>query len=902
MFKDRALILGLAVAALGVVFSVSVYLLASIFLSVRQEVRLAGLDVSPRSILFANIGDSDSLSARGYYSDRSFGEWEDEVSYTSTNPSVASVNARGVVTAQATGAADIVASHGGFSVDIPVIVYGEVRVAPPVDPAMVGVVPAIDPEIPVVRNRVMVELIPGYGLPDAQALAATIGGGVAFSYRTFPGHIIEFDPFTLDLETALTAMESNPIVEAAYPDIVMEISDHPTDTFINNPAGSSSSLPYEEAGFDRAWQMMERIDDLAPVNIAVIDDGFYVPPLPASIRREFDPSRIIVIPQKQQQTTDPDFLFHGTAVSSVMVAVNNEAEGDGPSDLSGVVSSVPGLEHNLHVFATGTGGGGIARSASTAALETIELMQDSVDAVNMSYERRLSSDFIERWKFYLRDRRDDLAEDMPMVTFVAAAGNCEWDASTTEPARWSLNLPNAITVGGTDNGHAERWDTNYMPSNCGTHFAGSAFGPPISVAAPAEGVLVLSAGASSRQQPSAGDAYQSNGTSFAAPMVTGTAALLRAISPDISPSEIRRILRDSADMKWICASNNPISACPPSDQEEWPFLRADRAVDMLLSRLVDAEIDPPPPLVRASTTGYAEIEATVRNAGTRTWPFHVEAWARSPAGDEFSLGAVEPAIAPGESHPVRWAFAFRDPGVWDLSILVSRDDTRDTPLALSDWGEARIEVPPSAVGATPAAQPSAPAAPPPSTPGGATQQDANVILLADTSGSMEGPKIQALRESVAQFIARVDDPGEFVGLVDFDSGFSEAVPLAPLGDDLSAWEYAVATLDGEGGTAFYDAVISAASVLESRGAPGRVNIMIALTDGMDQDSAASLDDAIRALERSSVPILMYAVAYGEPGDYDLDALERLAEATGGAAYTADPVNLDRLYTLLTTLF
>ena len=937
MFKDKAMILGLAVAALGVGFSVAVYALAVIFLSVRQEVRLAGLDVSPRSVVFASAGDSVALSARGYYSDRSFGELDGVVVYKSTNSAVAEVNARGIVTAQAAGAADIVARGGGFSVAVPVIVYGDaVLLPPPVDPAMIGVVPAIDPQIQVVRNRVMVELLPAYGPADAQALAATIGGNVAFSYRTFPGYIIEFDPFALDLETALLAMESEPIVEAAYPDTITEINHHCpdkqycTDTFDSTSSGPDEKQPYEESGFKTAWEMMEGIDDLAPVNIAVIDDGFYDPSLSASaLQNEFDLGRIIVTSSFSPQTDDPEFGFHGTAVSSVIVAVNNEMDGNGPSNLSGVVSSVPGLEYHLHIFATGTGGGGLSESAITAALETIESTQDSVDTVNMSYESYSDAvtgiGKLDSWLFEIFNKRRGLAEDMPGVAFVAAAGNCERDASTTEPARWSLSLPNAITVGGTDNGHDDRWIETSKSNKIGCrpilgfggYFQGSAFGPPISIAAPAEEVLTLSAGAShqiSRHNANVGDNYQPNGTSFAAPMVTGTAALLRAIWPDISPSEIRQILRDSADMKWICTSNNPVASCPSGDEEEWHFLRADKAVDMLLSRLVSAEIEPPDPLARAASRWAAiDIDATVHNTGTRTWPFHVEAWARSPAGEEVALGAIPAAIPPGESYPVKWRFSATEPGVWDLKIAVSRHAADfadfDTELAVSDWGEARIEVPPppSAGGSQPSAPPPAAgsqpsATPPPSTPGGATQQDANVILLADTSGSMEGPKIEALKESVMQFIERVDDPGEFVGLADFDSDFRQAVPLAPLGDDLSAWQDAVAALDGDGGTAFYDAVINAASVLESAGAPGRVNIMIALTDGVDQDSAASIDDAIDALAQSPVPVLLYAVAYGEPGDYDLDSLERLAEAAGGAAYTANPVDLDRLYTLLTTLF
>ena len=697
-----------------------------------QEVKLAGLTASPRSVVFANVGDSVTLTARGYYSDRSFDKLNGKVTYESTNPAVVSVTANGIVTAQAEGAADIVARHGEFSVDVPVIVYGEMRMPPPVDPAMVGVVPAIDPETPVVLNRVMVELLPGYGLSDAQALAASIGGDVVFSYRTFPGHIIEFDPSTRELDAALSAMESEPAVEAAYTDTIIEFSDHPTDTFPGGGSVPAGTAPYREVGFQMAWEMMERIVRLDPVNIAVIDSGFQDPAaltdsdLRGVIKSEFPkisitPSlflfdvptdsnggRVIVTYLTKSQIEDPDIASHGTSVTSVIAAANNkEDDPNHDSKLSGVVSSVPNLHYNLHVLSIGgvlpPPPSGSARSPFehhwTVFSEFIALLENEgnagFDVVNMSFVTT-------------GDKPRELArDDMPGVTFVAAAGNCEKDASQTLPANWSLDMPNAITVGGTNRNHSDRWREAAAGESCRSRNleSGSAFGPSISeygVAAPAERVLVVT--------PKDPGFARPNGTSGAAPMVTGTVALLKAISPDLEPEEIRQILRDSADKRLICTSNNDRASCPDGEREEWSFLRADKAVHELLKRLVKAEIvEPPPPLTTAGPIIFSAVDATVLNTGERIWEFYIEALARSPSGDEFPLGTVKTVIPPGKTHPISWSFSRSvlgvstpEPGVWDLKIVVRRDDINDPDmerelsddrvLALSDWGEAKIEV------------------------------------------------------------------------------------------------------------------------------------------------------------------------------------------------------------------
>ena len=901
MFIDKTMVVGFAVAALALILSVAAYAAIVAFLSVEQDKRMVGLMASPRSVVFTRIGETAALSARAWHSDRSVSELDaDAVSYRSSNPSVVSVDAFGNAAAAAPGSADIIIEYESFSERVPAIVYGDMRMPPPVNPDLIGAIPDLDPDTEVALNRVIIELIDGYGVGDAQALAATFGGRVAFSFRAFRGHLIEFNPFTHQLTDVAAELESNGIVEAVYADVIIETSHHPLpvyDTF----SATRQNEPYREAGFDSVWRMLERVQDLDPVNIAVIDSGMLAPGAGGfafanlDLSAEFDWDRITMIPATPALPNTPDARSHGTAVASVIAATNGGGANPG-DNLSGVVSSVPGLDYRLHIFSHGGEGWLYSTSSEiTAALEHIENIQDDIDVVNLSYGFSFNIPFtnipnLGKFIYEFIDKGFELASDMRGVTFVSAAGNSAADASRVTPADWSERMSNAITVGGTNQSHDSRW-------------VGSNFGGAITVAAPAENVAVAAVTNSSGYG-------EWHGTSFAAPMVTGTVALLKAVSPSLSPREIRRILVDSADYKDVCVSAAPLSACPASDIERWPFLRADNAMDLLLSRIISAEIAG----VTATPQGaYAVAEAEVVNTGQRSWPLYARAWIRSPSGEETELEPVEIVVPPGHTHPFRWGFAAPETGAWDIRVEVFRDHETGYPaqsdpsapspsrLAAWDWGRTfiQIEAPPSA------SAPSAPgfaSAPPPSTPGGALQADANVLLLADTSGSMEGAKIASLRSSVLEFVNRVDDPGEFVGLFDFDIDFRPAIPMGPMGTDISVWEAAVASLDADGGTAFYDAVIRAVSVLESDGAPDRTNIIIALTDGLDDDSVQSINDAIAALQGSSAPILMYAIAYGEPGDYDLAALEALAEATGGAAYTATPVNLDRLYTLLSTIF
>lgn len=91
-----------------------------------------------------------------------------------------------------------------------------------------------------------------------------------------------------------------------------------------------------------------------------------------------------------------------------------------------------------------------------------------------------------------------------------------------------------------------------------------------------------------------------------------------------------------------------------------------------------------------------------------------------------------------------------------------------------------------------------------------------------------------------------------------------------------------------GGTGLHDVALAAVRAAQKGFDPDYVNSVVLLTDGTNEDDdGISLDELVETLRSEADPdrpVAVYGIALGE--DADLGALERIAEATGGAAYSA----------------
>lgn len=128
--------------------------------------------------------------------------------------------------------------------------------------------------------------------------------------------------------------------------------------------------------------------------------------------------------------------------------------------------------------------------------------------------------------------------------FVWAAGNDEADIDTMVNNNGTFNLPNVISVGSMDSNGNRLSSSNFSTNN-------------VNVNIYAPGGNILSTVPRWRTWPwQSWNYYKSlSGTSMAAPHVTGVAALLLSVKPDLSASEIKNIIIDSADSVTISIPN-----------------------------------------------------------------------------------------------------------------------------------------------------------------------------------------------------------------------------------------------------------------------------------------------------------------------------------------------------------
>ena len=200
------------------------------------------------------------------------------------------------------------------------------------------------------------------------------------------------------------------------------------------------------------------------------------------------------------EDNDPyDGHFHGTHVAGTVAATGNNGVGVVGVAWKARVMAVKGLDD------TGSG------YDSDLARAIIYAVDNGADVINASFGGRGISQTQTEAVNYARAHG---------VVFVAAAGNSSADVTLFSPA----GIPGTITV------------SSLSPTDQLSSF--SNFGRKIDVAAPGEDILSLEHGTAGYKRL--------DGTSMAAPHVSGLAALIIAQHPEFSAEEVRQALRTSA--------------------------------------------------------------------------------------------------------------------------------------------------------------------------------------------------------------------------------------------------------------------------------------------------------------------------------------------------------------------
>lgn len=182
-----------------------------------------------------------------------------------------------------------------------------------------------------------------------------------------------------------------------------------------------------------------------------------------------------------------------------------------------------------------------------------------------------------------------------------------------------------------------------------------------------------------------------------------------------------------------------------------------------------------------------------------------------------------------------------------------------------------------------------------------TKRKATIMIVLDTSGSMEGDRISTARDATVEFLSRLDGNDE-VGLMVFSDAATTLAEPARVGDVVEELGQRVSGLVADGNTALYEAVCDAVAQTTARQeedvAAGETRLygIILLSDGEDTVGTVTENQMFATCLPDNAEadgVKIFPIAFGEGADQDV--LDRIADVTGGRLFTADPASISNVY-------
>lgn len=327
----------------------------------------------------------------------------------------------------------------------------------------------------------------------------------------------------VDLKTILNSLENRDEVAVVIPAMFL-----PSMQFDNDILPEPDAAAYDNIGSSLASEfIIDNLLPIAPVNIAVVETGLddtY------GLNNEFDNINFynLCTAEGQQGLTGTPVDTpgaHGTKITGIIAGADN---GYGNN---GVIRGIPGSQFGVNVFRMNCGEG-VDPALICAAFDLIVGgTVGNIDVVNMSFgwlfaDPATGANVRSIYEGYF---------DSPAgreILWVGGAGNDNEEIGCNEflPSGLACDLDNVISVGGYNPDDLMRGD-EWIASS-GAVF-GSNWGEGVTFSAPGTGVWTAI---------DPGDYGGVSGTSAAAPLVTGAAALLLAVEPMVPLSVKQRLV------------------------------------------------------------------------------------------------------------------------------------------------------------------------------------------------------------------------------------------------------------------------------------------------------------------------------------------------------------------------
>ena len=340
-------------------------------------------------------------------------------------------------------------------------------------------------------------------------------------------------PAGVSVENAMASLKKSSSVMYAAPDYVSHVFVIPNDTNFGElwgmyNTGQSGGTPGADISATKAWDIATGSSSII---VAVTDTGVDYTHQDLAANMWKDPNGHFGYDFVNNDSDPMDDEGHGTHVSGTIGAVGNNAIG-----VTGVCWHVKIMAVKI-LDANGNG----TTSDSISGIEYA--VSNGARVINASWGYPPGVPIS-----YLQTLYDAIAAAQSSgVIFVAAAGNNinnNNDASPVYPA--SFDLGNIISVMATTNTDTQAYYSNYGLTSVDIGAPGG------SATGDARDILSTHLGG--------GYVYMA-GTSMATPHVTGACALLLSIDPNLTYSDVKQILLDTADstLPGLCVSGGRLN-------------------------------------------------------------------------------------------------------------------------------------------------------------------------------------------------------------------------------------------------------------------------------------------------------------------------------------------------------
>lgn len=378
-------------------------------------------------------------------------------------------------------------------------------------------------------NQLSMLLADGTDPLVADQIAKELGG-------TIVGRIPDLDAYQVLLETATVAeLDAKALVAQARPEVVSAgYNLLGTIAAAADPQACASAGDNAKLGPTHRCALVavnyfnlvpivanaRSVTTLSEVRVAILDTGL-------NSGSQFEKASMKNLNGKTY-FVDLDDDNHGTIVAAVIAADDKDGS------VAGLALQVLGDKLKLYI-----GGSELIDGDTVVALAQQAAAKAKVSVINLSLGWRLPriADMTKTLMFKTISLKwSRFLDRHPTVTLIAAAANASFEMNANNIVPQGLSKPNVLVVAGIRACDPEsRWEE-------------SAYGGVVAISAPAQGVAVIDSG-----NPD-GPPILLNGNSFAAPMVTSTVAVMKAIQPGLLPEKIRDYLFRNS----FPSHNNPI--------------------------------------------------------------------------------------------------------------------------------------------------------------------------------------------------------------------------------------------------------------------------------------------------------------------------------------------------------